>query len=296
MKFLQMILVATLFCLGAIACKSDDGPPARRGAAGGADASQTAIIALQLPQISQITATQGNVQQLLSTYNINLTTQQQECNQSARREQNQYQAGRTIQLQVNPNCNYQLVMSIGQAGGSVAGQQQGQLGGQQQGQFNGQQQALTAYYANQTPLSITAGQLVSGQTFSPQLTLVRTAAAGTAGLSAPSLSIGGNGFPQGQQDSWQQGQQTVPGQQGVRVTYNSHVRQILQNYCVSCHRPGGNASDLTSWAVVAGRTQAVVGRTLAQQNPMPPPGHPQQPNEQDKQNLRNWQQAGYPEN
>lgn len=79
------------------------------------------------------------------------------------------------------------------------------------------------------------------------------------------------------------------------ASYSQSIEPILEQRCVGCHNPNGEASehDLRSYAGVHARRRAIAARVSA--GIMPPPGAAPL-DEANRRELARWAQCGAPRN
>lgn len=85
----------------------------------------------------------------------------------------------------------------------------------------------------------------------------------------------------------------------VTVSYVSTIQPLMQKYCVQCHSPSGGQSDLSTSSAVRGNIQAVISRAnlpATDRQVMPPQSTGLVMTQLEKQQLQQWQSAGFPEN
>jgi len=75
------------------------------------------------------------------------------------------------------------------------------------------------------------------------------------------------------------------------LTYNNGIKTLIDANCNSCHKPGGNSPDLTTYALVKSNITNIEFRAITQKN-MPSSGL----NSCNYTKLNNWIKAGALEN
>jgi hypothetical protein len=77
----------------------------------------------------------------------------------------------------------------------------------------------------------------------------------------------------------------------IPLTYTNGIKDIIETNCVSCHKPGGNSPDLSTYTLVKENTAKITLRAITQKNMPSPSGM----NACNITKLDNWIKAGTPQ-